>query len=48
MESWPVDIAISVTHLCWRPGIEVSNLLDRDFDEEKVKEICRDSSRGEL
>ncbi|HOA98900.1 MAG TPA: nitroreductase family protein [Candidatus Atribacteria bacterium] len=41
MESWPVDVAISVTHLllaAWDRGLGTCWI--GDFDEEKVKEIC--------
>lgn len=41
MESWPVDVAISVTHLllaAWDRGL--GTCWVGDFDEDKVKEIC--------
>ncbi|HXL02495.1 MAG TPA: nitroreductase family protein [Candidatus Atribacteria bacterium] len=41
MESWPVDVAISVTHLllaAWDRGL--GTCWVGDFDEEKIKEIC--------
>jgi len=41
MESWPVDVAISITHLllaAWDRGL--GTCWVGDFDEDKVKEIC--------
>ena len=41
MESWPVDVAISITHLllaAWDRGL--GTCWVGDFDEDKIKEIC--------
>jgi nitroreductase len=40
MESWPVDLAIAMTHLilsAWNKGL---GSVDGDFDEDKIREIC--------
>jgi len=41
MESWPVDLAIAVTHLilsAWNKGLGTCWI--GDFDEDKIREIC--------
>ncbi|MBC7218030.1 MAG: nitroreductase family protein, partial [Candidatus Caldatribacterium sp.] len=42
MESWPVDVAIALTHLmlaAWAKGLGTCWI--GAFDEEKIKEICQ-------